>query len=184
MAPLQELQMFAWVNLKFKPQWNSVEAAMTRLSEKKLYDAEVNACELHKQFGYVKNYCTEDKIKQWRETKTTVTSRWVEIFCHLRAEDCEFKDVAEIVEYVLCLPATSASVERVFSAMNRTWTEEKTRLNIETLKAILMIKYNLKFSCTEFYTYLKTQPTLLRQIAGTEKYKRKRDSADENSSEI
>lgn len=139
----------------------------------------VNACELHDQFGYVKTYCTDDKIKQWRETKTTVTSRWVEIFCHSRAVDCEFKDVAKIVEYVLCLPATSASVERVFSAVNRTWTEEKTRLKIETLTAILLIKYNLKFSCTQFYTYLNKQPMLLRQIAGTDEYKRKRESADE-----
>lgn len=143
---------------------------MNRLSDQKLYDAQKNAIPLHKQFGYVQNYCTEEKIGEWREKSVSVADRWVEIFKHLLIQSCDYKEIAKMIEYVLSLPATSASVERVFSAMNKSWTQEKTRLKIETLKAIMMMKFNMKFTCTDFYKYLKSQPLLLRKIASADKY--------------
>lgn len=140
---MQELKMFYWVTSELSPQWKDVEAAMNRLSDQKLYDAQTNATTLYKQLGYVKNYCTEQKIAEWREKSVSVVDRWLESFNHLLDQSCEYKEIARMIEYVMCLPATSASVERVFSAMNKSWTQEKTRLNIETLTAILMIKFNL-----------------------------------------
>lgn len=95
----------------------------------------------------------------------------MEIFNHLNNVDCEYKEFAKIVEYILCLPGTSAAVERIFSAVNKTWTSDKTRLDVETLKAILTVKCNLKYTCVNFYKYLKTKPELLRQIASKDKYK-------------
>lgn len=170
LAHVQELKIFNWVSLKQLPQWKDVEAAMMRLSDQKLYDADKNAITLHKQYGYVKNYCTEQKIAEWREKKVSLVDRWLDVFNHLTVQSCECKEIAKIVEYVLSLPATTASVERVFSAVNKSWTREKTRLNIETLKAIMIIKFNMMFTCTDFYKYLKTQPQLLREIASDDKY--------------
>lgn len=144
---------------------------MNTLSEYNLYNANENAVNLHTQFRYIKNYCTSDKIMQWREGNVSIVDRWVEIFIHLNKADCEFKEMATIVEYILCLPGTSASVERIFSAVNKTWTSDKTRLDVQTLKAILTVKCNLKYKCVDFYTYLKTKPELLRQIASNDKYK-------------
>lgn len=40
-----------------------------------------------------------------------------------------------MVEYGLCLLGTTASAEQVFTAVNKTWTAEKTQLNTETLNA-------------------------------------------------
>lgn len=169
-APFQPLQIFAWAMLKETPTWKDVEAVMNKLSEFDLYDANENAPNLHTQFRYVKNYCTSDKIKQWKDGNVSIANRWVELFNHLNKVDCEYKEIATLVEYILCLPGTTASVERVFSAVIKTWTAEKTRLNVETLKAILTVKCNLKFSCLDFYKYLKTKPGLLRQIAAKDKY--------------
>jgi len=45
-----------------------------------------------------------------------------------------------IVEYILCLPGSNASVERVFSNMNKIWSSEKTQLGVCVLKAILITK--------------------------------------------
>lgn len=95
----------------------------------------------------------------------------MEIFKHLNNNDCEYIEIATIVEYILCLPGTSASVERIFSAINKTWTSDKTRLEVETLKAILIVKCNLKYPCVDFFKYLKTKPALIRQIASNDKYK-------------
>lgn len=184
MAPLKELKMFTWTTLKRPPEWKHVEAVMSKLSEHKLYDADENAGKLHTQFGYIKNYCTEDKIKQWRDGNISAVNRWKEMFNHLSVECCEYREIAKMVEYILCLPGTTAAVERLFSAVNKTWTEEKTRLKIETLYAILSIKCNLKLSCIDFFKYIKTQPALLRQIASIDKYDAKTENKDDSDAAV
>lgn len=63
--------------------------------------------------------------------------------------------------------------------MNETWTEEKTRLKIEMLKAILTVKVNLKMTCLEIFTWLKMQPQMLRQTQSKEKYIVRIDNATE-----
>lgn len=128
---------------------------MQKLDAQKLYDANENAMKLHKELGYVKNYCSESKIKQWKDGKVTTTNRWVEVFSHLDAESCDYKEFAKIIEYILCMPGSTGSVERVFAAMNKSWTKEKSQLKVNTLKAIQTVKVNLKISCLEF-TKIKT----------------------------
>lgn len=143
---------------------------MNKLSEVNLYNANENAADLHTQFRHVKNYCTSLKITQWKDGHVSIVNRWVEIFNHLNGLDYEYKEMATIIEYILCLPGTSASVERIFSVVNKTWTSEKTRLEIETLKAILVVKCNMKYPCVDFYKYLMTKPQLIRQISSNDKY--------------
>lgn len=169
-APFQPLKKFTWAALKKPPVWQNVEAVMNILSENNLYDAFGNATKLHTQFCYIKNYCAEDKIKKWNDDKASTVNRWVEIFEHFHNENCEYAEIATVIEYILCLPGTTASVERIFSAANKTWSEEKTRLQVETLKAILTVKTNMKFSCVEFFKLIKKKPQLLRQIASKGKY--------------
>jgi hypothetical protein len=72
--------------------------------------------------------------------------------------------------FLLCLPGTNSSVERLFSSVNVTWTESKTRLKIETLKAILIVKCNFREDCIAFYRYLQLNSKLLDAIASKEKY--------------
>lgn len=57
-----------------------------------------------------------------------ISMRWVEIFTHLETENCDYKEMATIVEYILCLPGSTASVKRVFACMNKTWTADKSQL--------------------------------------------------------
>ena len=58
----------------------------------------------------------------------------------------------------------------MFADVNNTWTEEKTKLKVETLKAIIIVKCNVTFSCVDFYHFIKTKPELLNKIAKTAKY--------------
>jgi len=73
-------------------------------------------------------------------------------------------------EYILSLPGSTASVERTFSGMNDIWTNEKSQLKVETLKAILIVKTNLKMTCLQFYHFLKNQKDMLKQISSSTKY--------------
>lgn len=81
-----------------------------------------------------------------------------------------YLNFARVVEYILCLPGTSAPVERVFSSIKNIWKTESANLQNDTLKSILLIKTNLNYSCVEFYQFLKKTPELLKQIASQEKY--------------
>lgn len=50
----------------------------------------------------------------------------------------------------MCVPGTDASVERVFSYMNCLVTDEKNKLNIKTVKAIItMPKIGIKSFVSE-----------------------------------
>lgn len=172
-APLKELKLYAWATLRRTPQWKNVEAVMNQLGEKKLFDAAKNAAHLHTQFGFVKNYCTDAKVNQWHDEHVSTPNRWVEIFSHLAAEHCDYGEISKVVEYILCLPGTTATVERLFSNVNDIWTEDKTRLYIETLKAVLCVKNNINYKCVDFHKFLLSQPELLRQISGKDKYQTK-----------
>lgn len=165
---MNEIKTFGWIMLKKMPQWIDIETAMNNLAEKNLFDAENKASKLHTQF--LKNYCIEQRIVDWRTEKKSVEARWVEIFSFMEAESCECQELSLIVEYILCLPGTSAPVERIFSAVTKAWTLEKTQLKIDNLKGILFVKYNLKYSCHEFFNMIKTKPELLRKVSSENKY--------------
>uniref|UniRef100_A0A0K8VZT2 HAT C-terminal dimerisation domain-containing protein n=1 Tax=Bactrocera latifrons TaxID=174628 RepID=A0A0K8VZT2_BACLA len=78
--------------------------------------------------------------------------------------------MVRIISYILSLPVTSATVERVFSLINQIWNDEKSQIKIETLRALLYVRYNIKMTCKEFFEFLKMQPKMLKEIASNEKY--------------
>ncbi len=78
--------------------------------------------------------------------------------------------MALLVEYILCVPATNASIERIFSLISKYWTAEKTQMKVETLLAVLNVKVNIPSDCQEFYDVFKASDTLLDQIHNSEKY--------------
>lgn len=79
-------------------------------------------------------------------------------------------NLLKIVEYVLCLPGTSASVERVFSLMKNCWSAERGRMSSQTVKSLLTIKFNCEHSCSEFYELVKKNKEIIRKAASSEKY--------------
>jgi hypothetical protein len=56
----------------------------------------------------------------------------VKIFSELSEECLEFHDFSNAVGFILCLPGSTASVERIISIMNSIWTKEKSRLSVKT----------------------------------------------------
>ena len=63
------------------------------------------------------------------------------------------------------MPGTNASVERVFSIANDIWTDDKSRLSVNALSAILKVKFNLRnVNCTEFTDLLEKDKTILKKF--------------------
>lgn len=112
-----ELNAFSWATLRNVQVWKHIEAIMQTLDTLNFYDAAENSTKLDKEFRYVKNYCSETKIKRWNDANVPIPKRWIEIFRYLENEICEYKQMAKMVEIILC--RSTASVERDFTAINK-----------------------------------------------------------------
>lgn len=89
------------------------------------------------EFTLIKNILKKNKrIKSLH----TLDEKWTYVF---KTSDIEsnFPNLKIIVEFVKCIPASNANVERVFSNMNNLWTDEKSRMNVHTVKAMLVVKH-------------------------------------------
>lgn len=171
------------------PSWSEVKEAMKSIAEKTSFDLNLNSSKVLQQYDFVRNYCSAEKLASWnkpdKDKRTTRTEdRWVEIFNYFDKQNVPYIEFSQIVEYVLCLPGTSAPVERIFSIAKKIWKLESASLHMETLKSILFVKHNIELTCTEFYEFLKTQPELLRKISSQNKYSFKQPvtPADNNMS--
>jgi len=82
----------------------------------------------------------------------------------------QHSELLKIVLYVFAIPAHNANVERVFSLTEIQWTDERNRLQVDTVESIIMCKYNYKKTCSEFYECVKTHPSLLTSVKSSKKY--------------
>lgn len=73
------------------------------------------------------------------------------------------------MQYLLTVPGTNAPTERVFSLMNAMWTADKTALKVDTLHAMLQVKFNMG-KCERFLDILNHDPELVKKIHTSEKY--------------
>jgi hypothetical protein len=80
-------------------------------------------------------------------------------------------NVKNVAELLLCLPGSSASIERVFSHMNceYIWSEEKSRFHVDKTQAILAVKTNNGLSCEAFSEELASSPEVMKKIHSSDK---------------
>ena len=75
-----------------------------------------------------------------------------------------------LVSKFLCIPASNAFVERIFSLTSAQWTDVRNKLNVETVKSLTQVKVNFDLSCPEFYKMLISNKKLLKSIIDGQKY--------------
>lgn len=75
-----------------------------------------------------------------------------------------------MIQSVFSIPCSNAYVERIFSVMNHSWTDNRNRLSEETVKAELCIRLNLSCSCEEFFENVKFKTDLLKAAKSQKKY--------------
>jgi hypothetical protein len=141
MNRFQDISGFSWVAMKQPPSWENFEASVI-LFGSKLPDTEINDIELFDEVNNVCRFESADKISNWNSKEANVDIRWVVVFSHFQANSVPCDQIQTIIEFILYLHGTNAPTERILSHMNTIWTSEKTQLCVQTMKTILMVKYN------------------------------------------
>lgn len=70
-------QQFSWVQLRHFPNWTTVNKSIQTLVQKTSFNLIENSSAIFEQFGYVKNYCTEEKFTQWKNNNVSTEDRWI-----------------------------------------------------------------------------------------------------------
>ncbi|XP_066486947.1 MAX gene-associated protein isoform X3 [Tiliqua scincoides] len=154
----RDFNCFKWMNLNGKVLMKDVEKCITFLKEKGYVIDNAKYCDqlcnlnifLERNSAELENWSCNDK--------------WVKYFENSKHEECH-SELLKTAEYFFALPGHNADVERIFSLMSAQWTHEKNHLNVDSVKGLLLVKYNYKhFSCSEFYKYVLSQQDILKKI--------------------
>ena len=87
---------------------------------------------------------------EWKEKDCE--EKWVKVFRHFKDQNISVANLRKVMEYIFCLPGTSAFAERTFSMMKTIWSEERNTMKKSTVEGLLICKLNIGLSCSEFYT--------------------------------
>ncbi|XP_030747812.1 uncharacterized protein LOC115876244 [Sitophilus oryzae] len=153
-APLAEFNSFQWMllndtNFKF----NDILPCIEFLSKK---GVEINDTKLIDEIILLKDSLTT-KIQNEEFLSLSLDKKWSYYFKQLKHIDLS-SELLKICEFYFAIPAHNAAVERIFSLIAAQWTKERNRLSIESIKSLIVLKFNLKMSCEEYYNYLWTIP--------------------------
>ncbi|XP_074838055.1 uncharacterized protein LOC142004356 isoform X2 [Carettochelys insculpta] len=158
-----------WALLRSMPVWDDIQSSLvichTRIPTISLID-EIN---LFDEWTNAKPIIS-CHMADWNTQKTPISERWQKVFQEMDKKAVEYSNLAKAVEFVLCLPGTTAPVERVFSVMNAVWSPEKSHLSDCTRKAILLVQVNFDLDCAAFYEKLLANKQILQKIASHGKY--------------
>lgn len=76
----------------------------------------------------------------------------------------------QLVSALFTVFSSNSFCESVFSVVGNVWTTERNRLAIDTLNAIVSVKFNSELSCIKMYEYLLTRQDLLKEAKTIVKY--------------
>lgn len=168
--------IFSWINLQDKIGWSDLESSCLAVNE--VAPNSVSHDELFDERTHV-NLVVEKLKKEWdcKETQSqdkpvylSIEEKWKSVFTVLEKSNVSYKNMYKLVEFCMCLPGTSAPIERVFSIMNNIWSPERGRLHVSTVRELLTIKFNCKLKCVDFYNMIKSNKQLLNKVASSSKY--------------
>ena len=136
---------FKWILLNKTPAWREIGDS---INHKILSCVQAEETRLFDQWVLIK-LIAERHVDEWNEENLPVSDRWLHIFREMREKHLDF---CNVVGFILCLPGSTAPVERIFSVMNSMWTKEKSRLSVETMKAMLIVRQTTTWNATSFTT--------------------------------
>lgn len=157
---------FEWICLNNELNWSEIEKAAENINKMQKPQSQnpIMIDELFDEVSLAKGFLQNSNEASYSE-------KWVQLFTHFHKQHIEVPNFKKIVEFAMCLPGTSAPVERIFSQMKKMWSDDRGRMEECVVEALLTCKLNLNMSCTEFYDKIKHDKNFLKKVHSSEKYK-------------
>lgn len=133
-------------NIMHDFNWQNIQATILFIKNIVLNNNLINEAHLFDEFTIIKECIQQNKEIQ------------------------SFPNFKIIVEFLMCIPCSNAKVERIFSHMNNFWTDEKSKMKIKTVKAMLIVKTFFEETCSDFHNFLLENQPLLKEIHSSNKY--------------
>lgn len=153
-----------------EPKWEDIQNTLKMLIKRKIVDEDdIDESLLFDQLAHLQFFFDSNHL-HFEQNNLTVSEKWVELFKNKNSDFCG--EYLKICYIFFAIPAQNVNSERIFSFMNLQWTDERNRLLASTMKALIMVQYNLckKFTCDEFYDLVVKEERLLKQSKTVEKY--------------
>uniref|UniRef100_A0A2S2N9H4 HAT C-terminal dimerisation domain-containing protein n=1 Tax=Schizaphis graminum TaxID=13262 RepID=A0A2S2N9H4_SCHGA len=158
----------SWITLKNIEDdfsWKNISNTI-QLIKNVIPSLTLNEAELFDEFTIIKtNLQKNQNVKSFN----TLDEKWTYVF-KIADIDGDFPNLKIVVEFLMCIPGSNANVERIFSDMNNLWTDDKSRFDVKTVKAMLVVKHFFTENCSEFHDFLLGNKNLLKNIHSSEKY--------------
>ncbi|KAF0717745.1 protein FAM200B-like [Aphis craccivora] len=165
---MNNIKLFSWICLHDLVTWNQITTSCETF--KNSLGTNLNEDQLFDEIGHLKLYLTKEKLTDWNKNNISTEDRWLEFFRFMKGKLVPVPNLEKLCEFVLCLPGTSAPIERLFSHINKYWTSEKSQLEISSLKSIMQVYTNFDESCHKMFNMLKMDQKILKEIHGSQKY--------------
>ena len=143
-------------------KWQKLEACCIEINKYLLIN-KIHIDEMFDKYSRIKDFVNTVKEKDFK-------FKWINIFSQFEDLKIKLPNFTKFIEFVLCLPESSTPVERIFSHMNKIWTDERSTMNFNTIKCLLKIKSNSEHNCSEFFDLVKNDKNFLEKISSNNKY--------------
>lgn len=161
---LEEFTCFRWIALTGKVVMHDIQPCIDFLNEKGISIDDTKCCD---QLVYLNIYLENNRTDI---ANMTCQEKWVSFLKSTEIVE-KYSEFLKIAEYLFSIPGHNANVERLFSLMSAQWTDTRNSLDIDSVKGLLLVKYNLKnFQCRDFYNYVLNKTDLLAKVSSSDKY--------------
>lgn len=164
-SALKEFHIFNWMGLNKISDWTEVQTTVEFVLKRKVVIDDIKLCD---QYLNLKTFI--QKVQN-DEFKNNISSKkWVYFFKHFPHKE-QHSEFLVLCQFFYTVFGHNANIERVFSLITAQWTEERNRLDTDTVKSIILCKFNLKhLTCGQFYEAVLQDKTVLKEIGTSEKY--------------
>lgn len=169
----KKLKFDRWLDLDKEILFSDIEFSLSQLLQQGVtlpIDKEQVRGELDKI-----NLVIDANLNRWNEDSIEYDQRWHDLLSAVPDLDA----LPIVLEFAFALAPSNASTERVFSKIKLYWSDTKSNLSPEMLKAAMQTKINIMHhnqNCGEFVNFLENNQELVKQMHSSNKYPAKRNS--------
>ncbi|KAH9391469.1 hypothetical protein TYRP_007077 [Tyrophagus putrescentiae] len=154
-----DIQMYMWATLDNQLREEDVLNSTEVIRE----NSQINIAQLQENIEAV-NLFISTRPASWATLSTS--ERWLNLLNSVSG----LIALEKAASFILTLPGTNATIERLFSEIKNFWTDSKDSMTLATVNTIMKIRYNYERDCQKVLQMLVTDTALRRKVRENNKY--------------